>query len=159
MSDVTMKQGGRPAVHDVYALTRFSSRSENPLEEYALKRRVTRKMGSLSKDHEVKRKFTMMQEQDARVLVENIEIHEALSRLFNTVGHDDFVSRESRGMGSLFDRCFFCGSAFIEPVPLDRPKFTPGAAEVETTIYCGDAVDLTLHSVFRVDPPEPRRGP
>lgn len=157
MSDVNMRLGGKSAVHDIYALSRFSSRSDNPLEAYSMKRRITRRLVTLPRAEAAKRRLATIQTVDVRELVNNTEIHGALARLFKTVGHDDFASRDSRGAGSQFDRCFFCGSVFIEPMVSIAPNVNPGMVEIETTIYCHDSIDLQLHSVFRVDGPG-RRG-
>lgn len=151
MSEVNLRPGGPPAVHEVFALTRFSSRFPNPLQEYQLKRRVTRKVASLPHGSEPAQPMENIEGVEMSLLVENVEVADALARLFNTVGHEELFSRHARGLGSRFDRAFRCATAFVEPEAAAGKTVLRGQVEIESTILCRDLPDLTIHSIFRVE--------
>ena len=153
MSDVYLRPGGPPAVHEIFVLTRFSSRFPNPLQEYRLKRRVTRKVASLPQGCGRAQDMDNIVGVEMSLLVENVEVADALARLFNTVGHDELFSRHARGLGSRFDRALRCATAFVEPEATLGKKVLRGQVEVESTIFCREVPDLTIHSIFRVEAP------
>lgn len=144
LSHVTLTPDGRPAVHELYGLSRYSSRSLNPLEDYQLRRRSTRRNVKLEPGQNRKENLATIEEVDLGLLVDNREVLEALSRLFRTVGHVEPVSRHSRGFGSMFDRAFRCASAFVSASKEE------GVGEVEATVYYRNSIDLKLKSVYRV---------
>lgn len=152
LSEVNLHFGGRYSIHELYVLTLYSSRFQNPVKEYAIRRRVTRKVARLQ-SQSTKQDLTTIQEVDTSLLIENREVSDAIQRLRSTVGHDDFPTRQSRGWGSQVDRCFLCASSMVDPIARSGPGAPSGAVEIETTVYCSDAADLKLHSIFRVEEP------
>ncbi len=147
LSEVDLEASGRAGVHELYALTRFSSRSPNPLRDFSISRKSTRRIANL-KCGKGKERLETIEEVELSLLVENKEVAAAIDRLFHVPGHAEMASRHSRGLGSVFDRAYRCASAFVEPAPTVS---RPGSVEIETTIFCHYEIDLKLHSIFRVN--------
>jgi hypothetical protein len=153
MNDVSLSPGvskGSPAhaVHAVYALRRYHSRSSNPLADYKYSRRVTR--GQLAKldppRSGTKRNFGQMAEVDLNLML-NPGATAAIRAVLSTVDHEDFVPRGTRGVLSMFDTAYSVPAVIVQPVKAG------GSCEVLTTVFCNNAEDLLLHSVFRVETP------
>lgn len=143
-----MRPGGRPAVHYIYALTRFVSREADPFDAYRLKRRSTRSAYAKFQESAPNRRerFLEVQRVQTSLLLENEEVRAALARLFDTTDSDDVPqARPAYGFGSIFPTAYLCASGLVEPAS------KTGTVELESTIYYSGAIDLKLHCVFRVE--------
>ncbi len=142
---------GPPAVHELFVLIRFSSRAEDPLRHYSVRRRATRNLAELQVSQDNRVALSANDEVDVGLLVENVETADAISRLLKSAGQGDFLSRHSRGLGSWFNASYKCAAAFVKPAPLTSGGGTSGAVEIETAIYYRETLDVKIHSVFRVE--------